>query len=501
LILEDVQGTFGTSAGNAYLEFSSVAGVNTSINAGIGGSVFALSPIRVDSREDGLHMKIFQRNHGMYSQINRCNLRNIETNIAPTALTAAYTSSETGSISIIDATNFTEFENVGVSNTNPGYVRIGDEIIEYTGVSGNNLIGITSRGLDSTREPHSVNDLVYKYEYGGVSLRRINKQHNFADVTVPNPIEIDSYHVKIDMSKDGVDRSESSNDFGANYFNTRQIGGGVDAKGTYNLPFSMITPTITSALPAGTNLSGNVRTVSETSVSGPEVSYVDQGTQDISLVERNYFPTQRMVVSKANEDVFLTSLPGRKSFGLGVELSTFDNRLTPSIDLEHSSVLFTSNRVNAPINDYANDPRINTILLDPNSLMYVTKNIVLENPATSLTVYIDAYVSNYNDIRLFYSLNQDKPAIDSIFTPFPGHENLDTFGQVINPDLSDGKSDKFVRKIDTYTPEPSLNLFKEHTFTIDNLEPFSSFRIKLLGTSTNQAIVPQFRNLRVIALA
>ena len=501
LILEDVQGTFGTSAGNAYLEFSSVAGVNTSINAGIGGSVFALSPIRVDSREDGLHMKIFQRNHGMYSQINRCNLRNIETNIAPTALTAAYTSSETGSISIIDATNFTEFENVGVSNTNPGYVKIGDEIIEYTGVSGNNLIGITSRGLDSTREPHSVNDLVYKYEYGGVSLRRINKQHNFADVTVPNPIEIDSYHVKIDMSKDGVDRSESSNDFGANYFNTRQIGGGVDAKGTYNLPFSMITPTITSALPAGTNLSGNVRTVSETSVSGPEVSYVDQGTQDISLVERNYFPTQRMVVSKANEDVFLTSLPGRKSFGLGVELSTFDNRLTPSIDLEHSSVLFTSNRVNAPINDYANDPRINTILLDPNSLMYVTKNIVLENPATSLTVYIDAYVSNYNDIRLFYSLNQDKPAIDSIFTPFPGHENLDTFGQVINPDLSDGKSDKFVRKIDTYTPEPSLNLFKEHTFTIDNLEPFSSFRIKLLGTSTNQAIVPQFRNLRVIALA
>ena len=501
LILEDVQGTFGTSAGNAYLEFSSVAGVNTSINAGIGGSVFALSPIRVDSREDGLHMKIFQRNHGMYSQINRCNLRNIETNIAPTALTAAYTSSETGNISIIDATNFTEFENVGVSNTNPGYVRIGDEIIEYTGVSGNNLIGITSRGLDSTREPHSVNDLVYKYEYGGVSLRRINKQHNFADVTVPNPIEIDSYHVKIDMSKDGVDRSESSNDFGANYFNTRQIGGGVDAKGTYNLPFSMITPTITSALPAGTNLSGNVRTVSETSVSGPEVSYVDQGTQDISLVERNYFPTQRMVVSKANEDVFLTSLPGRKSFGLGVELSTFDNRLTPSIDLEHSSVLFTSNRVNAPINDYANDPRINTILLDPNSLMYVTKNIVLENPATSLTVYIDAYVSNYNDIRLFYSLNQDKPAIDSIFTPFPGHENLDTFGQVINPDLSDGKSDKFVRKIDTYTPEPSLNLFKEHTFTIDNLEPFSSFRIKLLGTSTNQAIVPQFRNLRVIALA
>ena len=43
--------------------------------------------------------------------------------------------------------------------------------------------------------------------------------------------------------------------------------------------------------------------------------------------------------------------------------------------------------------------------------------------------------------------------------------------------------------------------FREHTFTIDELPSFNSYRIKLLLTSTNQANPPRIRNLRVIALA
>ena len=46
-----------------------------------------------------------------------------------------------------------------------------------------------------------------------------------------------------------------------------------------------------------------------------------------------------------------------------------------------------------------------------------------------------------------------------------------------------------------------MEQFREYKFTANNLNPFSAFRIKIIGTSTNSAVVPQFRNLRVIALA
>ena len=44
-----------------------------------------------------------------------------------------------------------------------------------------------------------------------VSLRRINKQHdmNTPTVTVPNDKDLDFYHIKLDMSKNGTDRTAS----------------------------------------------------------------------------------------------------------------------------------------------------------------------------------------------------------------------------------------------------------------------------------------------------
>jgi len=498
LIVDKVQGTFGP---NNRLQYMDTSGIATDINAGIGGSVFPLQPYRVNS--DGLHLKIFQRNHGMYSEINRVSIQNIETDVPATQLTSDYQKTETGVISIGNTANFGTFEGVGVGATNPGYVRIGAEIISYTGVSDTNtLTGISSRGVDNTLSAkHSVNDLVTKYEFSGVSLRRINKTHVLADATVQDPIGIDYYHIKIDMSKDGTDKSASSTDFGARYLTEVKLGGGINARGTYNLPYSLIVPNINNTSPSGTNVFGSVRSVSETSVSGTEVSYIDQGYQEIALKEKNYFETQRMVVSKTNEDAYLTTLPGNKSFTMALSMNSYDKRLSPTIDLDNSSVIFVSNRVNSPILNYATDSRINGIGNDPNSLMYVTKLITLENPATSLRVYIDGYVSNYNDIRMLYSLNQEATAVDTVYTAFPGYRNIDEFGNVINPTVSDGTSDIEIRKSDSYTQEPGVDQFKEYTFTIDKLQPFSNFRIKLIGTSTNQSIVPQFRNLRVIALA
>ena len=497
LILDEVQGEFGTGASN-YLLYINSSGITTTLNSSVGGNAIPVSPIKVNT--DGLHLKIFQRNHGMHSRINQVSLSKINPDVEPSPLSVNYSNTSTGSITIGSTSSFGTFESIGIGTTNPGYAKIGDEIISYTGVSGNTLTGI-ARGIDNTViVNHNTNDLVYKYELGGVSLRRINATHDLTDVTITNPISLDTYHVKVDMSSNGTNRTSGS-PLGSLYFNRTTTAGGNGSKGSYNLPFNIIVPKYTTIEPKGCNIISQVRTISQTSISGREASYTDKGFQEISNYQKLHFDTPRMVASQINENTYLSTLPGNKSFTMSLNLFTYDNRLTPAVDLDHSSVVFVTNRINSPITDYANDPRVNTVQDDPNNFIYVSKNVVLENPATSLKVYLDSYVSNYNDVRVFYALNQDRTANETVFVPFPGYSNFDIDGNIISNANSDGSSDVFIPKTDIYESEPTLDLFREYTFTADRLAPFSSFRIKIIGTSTNQAIVPQFRNLRAVALA
>ena len=156
---------------------------------------------------------------------------------------------------------------------------------------------------------------------------------------------------------------------------------------------------------------------------------------------------------------------------------------------------------NKPVSSYEDDLRVNSVREDPDRFFYITKNVVLENPATSLEVIIDGYVPDLCDLRVFYAVNQDKKLDDVIFTPFPGFKNLNINGQIISQTKSDGQSNLKVPKVDQYVQTPSVDLFKEYSFTADDLSPFNQFRIKIVGTSTNAAVVPQLRNLRATALA
>ena len=72
---------------------------------------------------------------------------------------------------------------------------------------------------------------------------------------------------------------------------------------------------------------------------------------------------------------------------------------------------------------------------------------------------------------------------------------------MIKHSKSDGRSNLKVPKVDDYVQTPTVDLFKEYTYSTDDLSPFNQFRIKIVGTSTNAAVVPQLRNLRVTALA
>ena len=501
LVLDNVQGEFVVGSAKTMMYINS-AGITTELNygfpGGVGGDV-QISTINVES--DGLHAKVEHQNHGMYFIDNKVILSGISPDVKPTRLTASYSPDSTAGISVVDASNFTTFENVGVGTTNTGYLLIGDEVIEYTSVTGSNIGGNIVRGSNPITYP--VGTPVFKYELGGVNLHRFNKTHSLSDVSIGSSITFDSYNIKLDMSeKFNTNNDDRSNDVGYPklYIAESKSTGGLGIKATQNMPFEIITPIVQNVTVRGTSLSAEVRTITGQSISGNEIAYIDAGFEPLIVNKPNYLDSTRILASKVNEDAKLTAIEGSKSMQMRLNLVTTDSRVSPVVDGQRVSTILSSNRVNSEITDFATDPRANGIFTDPTACQYVSKEITLENPGTSLKVILDAHINDYSDIRVFYAIS-NKTGFNPIFVPFPGYANLNSRGQIIDPANNNGEPDSFVSKTQTYGFDSESIEFKEHTFTRDQLPPFKSYRIKVLLTGTNQTYVPRFRNLRVLALA
>jgi hypothetical protein len=495
IIVDNVQGDFITGVGKS-IQFVNNLGITTSLN-GTGVEVIDGGII---TETDGRHIRVDHKNHGMYFEDNLVAISNVGSDIKPTKLSIQLAADTTGSISVDDSSAFGTFENVGVGTTNRGYLLIEDEIIEYTSVSGGVIGGNIVRGTNPTTHP--IGSPVYKYELNGVSLRRINKTHNLNDVTVADPITFDSYNIKLDMSSSassGIGRSVGTS-FPILYANQTKSTGGYNIRATQNMPFEIITPLIQNLTVQGTSLSAEVRTITGSSISGNEIPFTDVGFEPISINAPNYLDSTRIIASKVNEDNKLSNLPGNKSMNMRLTLGTVDSRVSPVLDTQRISTILTSNRVNSVIENYETDARVDTIDEDPSAFQYISKEITLENPASSIKIILDAHINLYSDIRAFYSISENSN-FDPIFTPFPGYTNLDTRGEVINLEDNSGLSDKFISPSNSIGfTSPELE-YKEYVFTSDQLSPFISYRIKLVMTSTNQVYVPRVRNLRVIALA
>jgi hypothetical protein len=493
IILDNVQGDFVTGAANT-MRYIDSAGITTNLNWQYGGNV-AISNIETES--DGLHIKVNHKNHGMYSNENYVIISNVASDIRPTKLSTSYSADSTTSISVDDASQFANFEGVGVGTTNPGFLLIGNEIIEYTSVSGNTLGGNIIRG--SNPVTHPIGSPVYKYELNNISLRRINKTHYLGDATVPNPITFDSYHIKIDTSLDGVDRTDGSS-FPILYQNSTKASGGYNINATQNIPFEVVTPIVQNLTVTGTTVGSQIRTITGKSISGNEIPFIDSGFEDLNVNTPNYLDSPRIVCSKINEDLKLSNIPGNKSINMRLLLGTTNTKLTPVIDTQRVALILTSNRVNNIITDYANDSRVSSLTTDPTAFQYISKEITIEYPASSIKIIVNAHINSYCDIRAFYAIS-DNSNFTPIFTPFPGYDNLDFKNQIINFEDSNGRSDSYVTPVNTLGFTAEELAYKEYTFTADQLPSFRSYRIKLVLTSTSQVYVPRIKDLRVIALA
>jgi hypothetical protein len=493
VILNRVQGNFDTSR---TLKFMNNTGISTNLNNGVPQSV-----TNTGSDKDGLHIHVSHRNHGMHAVNNKVTISGVIGISTVTTITEKYAHNATSAIKVSGISFLGDFEGLPVSATNPGYVQIGNEVIEYTAAASNELTGIT-RGVDNTTaETHEVGKTVRKYEAAGVSLRRINTTHNLIDSSIPPTI--DGYHIKLNVTGtgNGITR-DGTNALKKLKIAETEIGGGKVVRATQNIQFETFTPLVEFMVPSDTTLDGSIRTVSGTSVDGSEVSFADQGFESVSLSGITHLTTPRIIASKVNEQTQLTSLPGGKSFTQELVFNTQDKNVSPVVDLDRLSIITTTNRIDNPVSDYRTDSRVNSMFADPNAAIYITKVVQLENPATAIQVKFAAFRHNTNDIRVMYRLiRTDGVIADSPYELFPGFKNMtdttgDGFGdQLIDAKNSDGTPDRFVPASRT------LQEFRDYQFTANDLVEFSGFQIKVVMTGTNQAYVPRIRDFRSIALA
>ncbi len=383
--------------------------------------------------------------------------------------------------------------------TNPGYVLVDQELISYTGVGAGTLT-IGTRGVDGTvSTPHTLGEEVDLYELQGVSLRRINTTHDID----PYEFDIDNFYIRIQRDQNGTDRTDDGSLVNAPLLSFADSGaaGGDEIDTTTNLLYSSIKPNYRVIKPTGkTSVTAQARTITGTSPSGNEVSYVDKGYVNIDLGNVNEFSDVRMIASKVNEDAYNTELFRNKSFTTAITLQTTDENVSPTIDSTVGATEFEFFRINDPVSNYALDGRVNISGEDPHASAYVSKNVSLENESVALKVIIEAYRSETSDFRVAYQLQTSAEGGAAPWRLFPGYDNLkDTDGnglgdQVITQLNNNGRPDRKIRP-----SAPLSDEFIQYEFNAQDLTEFTGFRIKIMMSGTNAADPPKFRSIRAIA--
>jgi hypothetical protein len=496
IYLTNVQGQTFTNA--ATLQYFNNAGARTS------SSLSILNSTTLSEIYQGNIMKVSHFGHNMYSSANRVAITGVESDLPPQPLVSEF-NANSQQVSIASTIGFDSFEGIPVSAANPGYIKIGSEIVSYTGVANGGVLTGLTRSIDSTIGiSYNPGELVMKYELSGISLRRINRENTLSTIKG----DIDTYYIQISRTS-GSTLGPNRNGDSVQIANTPQLSfnkedfvGGEEILSTQNLLFDTITPSFDVYGP-GSNIavSASVRTISGTSAGGNETPFLDLGYQQIQLNAENKFVTPRMVCSRPNETQYLAELPNSKSFTTALTLSTTDLNLSPQVFLDGCVTNFSISRLDNPVSNYIFDRRANEIEDNSHAARYVSNPVLLAQPATSLKVIITAYRNSSSDFRVLYNLiSADSYQVDQAFTLFPGYENLtidnnqDGYLDIVNPSLNSGLPD-------TRVAPSADNEYREYEYTAPNLKEFVGFTLKIVMSGTDQSKPPIIRDIRAIALA
>ena len=269
------------------------------------------------------------------------------------------------------------------------------------------------------------------------------------------------------------------------------IFGGNGALAEKNVPFEAIFPSFSTLIPSGTDITLDAKMTSGKSYAGTETAYdLDNSYSRLAMNEINYLSVPKMVANAARET---DRMSGDKSLDIQLNLTTQDSDLTPIIDLQRTSAWLIHNKI-----DFQDSAGSSGVLVDNNRNVainyadetdpnggshfskHIVKPVILENAA--------------NGVKILLSANKPSKAAFDVYYKVADQE--DDFDQIEWTEISPEEN---VRSDD------NPNVFRDYTYLVGGTagfaKTFDKFSIKIVMKSTNSALVPMFKDLRVIALA
>jgi len=458
---------------------TSAAGLVTLQNKNLPSRTLEDNPIEM--LDNNTTLKILHPHHGMYSTSNNVTIDGVKSG-ATTTLNGSITSLAT-SITLTSGTNFDDTSGkYSRDASNVYYIKIDDEIISYTTISGTGITSATRAVNSTTAVAHADGATVELYQLHKVPLYDINKTH-----TAIGNIGIDDYTITLSTTP-VVDGAGGTSSFG-----------GSVVTATENAQYDVSTTNIGTLVPPRTSLDAGIKGTSATSPSGSETSFVKSTTtRTIPLDDNYYWDTSNMVSSTINET---NELSGVKSLSMPITLSSTDSRVSPVIDTQRMSMVAVSNKVN--VIDSSSDVYPTSIYKamtepegDNHAAIYLTKKITLENAATSIRVILDANREDSASIKVLYKILRPDDAFDFDEIDYKFFNDDGTVAGSGGPDV-------------VVNPSLSLSQFNEYEYTAGvtddgigtPLDDFITFQIKIVMRTTNSARPPKIRQLRVLALA
>ena len=392
----------------------------------------------------------------MHSAANNVIVEGVVSEVSDTALTASISSTDT-SVAVGDATAFHKIINgAAIGTTNVGYIKINDEVMSYSAISGDNkTITVHERGLDGTTAvSHADESVVQCYNLDGIPLTEINKTHAGLGNTTLDYYELSTSSI----ARLGI------------------LGGGTNIFATQNIQYSTLVPSVQRMLLPKTDITARVNTISGTSINDgitlSQASFANDGVfSDVILGQDNDFYAPSLICSAINES---SELSGAKSFRLDLTMTSEKSTISPVIDVDRMSATLVSNRINNPSNPNTAKQAVG----DEHEAVYITRVADLTNPSGSIKLYYTGYRPPNSEIKVLYRVR-----------PIGSSTPIDELGFEFFP--SEGS------KVPATTER---EIYFDYEYEVSGLS-FDQYQIKVVFVSPNQALVPIIKDLRAIALA
>jgi hypothetical protein len=215
----------------------------------------------------------------------------------------------------------------------------------------------------------------------------------------------------------------------------------------------------------GTDVNWTYQGITGKSLDGIETPYLQTDAFSVPVNRNTDLPFPLMIANQIDEQAKITG----KSGTITANMITYNENISPVIDLDRIGLITVHNRINSPVTvSELNSTGGNA------EARYITNVVGLSESANSLKVFLDVNKPQNADIKVFYRVGNSTEEV-----------NIKSWNELTT-----------IRALTTV----DLTTFVEAEYGVDNLPNFGFYQFKIVLLSESSSVIPRVKRLRGLAL-